>query len=98
MEREGFSATDILEVHRINSSAGAHYGLLVPLQITLEDCTGVAQNEVYAVEMTSTTRHYYHVAPTTEKIAAYNNRPPQQHNKIELTTVPVRSWAATPRI
>ena len=87
MEREGFSATDILEVHRINSSAGAHYGLLVPLQITLEDCTGVAQNEVYAVEMTSTTRHYYHVAPTTEKFAAFNSRPPHQHNYFEMMFV-----------
>ena len=87
MEREEFSATDILEVHRINSSAGAHYGLLVPLQITLEDCTGVAQNEVYAVEMTSTTRHYYHMAPTTEKFAAFNSRPPHQHNYFEMMFV-----------
>ena len=87
MEHKGYSVNEILEVHRLHSNVSAYYGLLSPLQITLEDCTGTGEKEVYAVEMTSTTRHYYHVAPTTEKFAAFNSRPPHQHNYFEMMFV-----------
>ena len=87
MEHKGYSVNEILEVHRLHSNVSAYYGLLSPLQITLEDCTGTREKEVYAVEMTSTTRHYYHVAPTTEKFAAFNSRPPHQHNYFEMMFV-----------
>ena len=45
MEHKGYSVNEILEVHRLHSNVSAYYGLLSPLQITLEDCTGTGERK-----------------------------------------------------
>ena len=77
----------ILEVHNYNSSVNSYYGILAPIQLTLEYCRGLSSEDFSNILMVSPTETYCTTMEIDETFEAFNARTPHQHDYFELLIV-----------
>jgi len=81
------SYENILEVENWGSQLSTFYKIMAPVQITLESCTGLRNNDRYSIQMYSPNGCWLHENTMDAMFRALSTRPPHRHDYFELMLV-----------
>lgn len=85
--KASYTIQNILQVQHYGSAANAFYKILAPVQVTLEYCSGLSDDDHYNILMVSTADCWFRGEKNDELFRSMNTLTPHRHDFFELLIV-----------
>ena len=77
----------VIKIHNSDSRVNTWYDMSAPIQLTLEYCRGISEDDFFSIMMVSPTDTFFHTASINSAFHKFNTRTPHQHSFFELMLV-----------